>query len=53
VLNASADGLHELRTDFKIVRYPDRYMDPRGAEMWTEVLELLAARRDQQREKAA
>ena len=30
VLNAGADGPHELRTDFKIVRYPDRYSDPRG-----------------------
>ena len=38
VLNVSADGPHELRTDVKIVRYPERYSDPRGAEIWTEVL---------------
>ena len=29
-----------LRTDAKIVRYPDRYMDPRGKEMWQTVGEL-------------
>ena len=31
----------EIRTDAKIVRYPDRYVDPRGAEMWARVLRLL------------
>jgi DNA polymerase I-like protein with 3'-5' exonuclease and polymerase domains len=41
VLNASADGPHELRTDFKIVRHPERYTDPRGAEIWNQVLKLL------------
>ena len=30
VLNADASGTHELRTDAKIVRYPDRYSDKRG-----------------------
>ena len=34
------DGF-ELRTNAKIVRYPDRYMDPRGAEMWAKVLGIL------------
>jgi DNA polymerase I len=28
-------------TDVKIVRPPDRYMDPRGAEMWAKVMALL------------
>jgi DNA polymerase I len=42
VLNASASGRHELRTDVKIIRHPDRYNDPRGAEIWDHVLELLA-----------
>jgi DNA polymerase-1 len=32
----------ELRTDFKIIRYPDRYTDPRGDAIWAQVLELLA-----------
>jgi DNA polymerase I len=32
----------ELRTDPKIVRYPDRYSDPRGTEIWMRVLDLLA-----------
>jgi DNA polymerase I len=31
----------EIRTDAKVVRYPDRYVDPRGAEMWDRVLGLL------------
>jgi DNA polymerase-1 len=32
----------EIRTDVKIVRYPHRYFDPRGAEMWGRVLGLLS-----------
>ena len=42
VLNADASGTHELRTDVKIIRYPDRYSDKRGDKIWGEVLELLA-----------
>jgi DNA polymerase I len=42
VLNAEATGTHELRTDYTIVRYPDRYCDKRGINMWTEVISLLA-----------
>jgi len=42
VLNAEATGTHELRTDYTIVRYPDRYCDKRGIKMWTEVISLLA-----------
>ena len=34
-------GDHELRTGVDIVRYPDRYSDSRGTEMWEEVLRLL------------
>jgi len=30
-------GGFELRSDAKIVRYPDRYMDPRGQRMWESV----------------
>jgi DNA polymerase-1 len=30
-----------LRTDAKIIRYPDRYMDERGRSMWETVLPLL------------
>ena len=48
VLNSSADGPHELRTDAKIVRYPERYSDQRGAEIWGHVLDLLAEERDRQ-----
>jgi hypothetical protein len=31
-----------LRTDAKIVRWPDRYMDPRGEWMWETVQGILA-----------
>jgi hypothetical protein len=30
-----------LRTDVKIVRYPDRYIDERGRQMWETVMGLL------------
>ena len=30
-----------LRTDVKIIRYPDRYDDPRGREMWETVWEIV------------
>lgn len=33
----------ELNTDVKIVRRPDRYMDPRGVEMWNRVCDLVSA----------
>jgi DNA polymerase family A len=32
----------EVRTDVKIVRYPDRYVDPRGVVMWDRVMKLIA-----------
>jgi DNA polymerase-1 len=48
VLNPTADGPHGLRTDAMIVRYPDRYCDGRGAEIWAHVLDLLAEYRRQQ-----
>ena len=35
----------ELGTDAKVVRYPDRYMDDRGAVMWARVMELIADHR--------
>jgi hypothetical protein len=33
-----------LRSDAKIVRYPDRYSDERGAAMWTRMMRILEAR---------
>ena len=42
-------GDHELRTDAKIIRHPDRYTDRRGDAVWANVLQLLA---DHQREAA-
>jgi hypothetical protein len=41
VLNTNPDGPYELRTDATIVRYPDRYSDKRGQQIWTDVLNLL------------
>jgi hypothetical protein len=32
----------EIQTDVEIVRYPDRYTDPRGERMWQLVLEVLS-----------
>jgi hypothetical protein len=46
ILNPTADGTIELRTDAKIIRYPDRYTDSRGTELWETVLMLLAERRE-------
>jgi DNA polymerase I len=37
------DGF-ELRTDVNAIRYPDRYQDPRGVEMWARVMDLVAKR---------
>lgn len=34
------DGF-ELRTEAKVVRYPERYMDPRGERFWQEVMSIL------------
>jgi DNA polymerase-1 len=33
-----------LRTEAKIVRYPERYLDPRGVQMWETVQALLQER---------
>jgi DNA polymerase-1 len=45
-------GGFELRAEASIVRYPDRYMDPRGAVMWARVMELVAPAADNRREVA-
>jgi hypothetical protein len=42
---------HELRTDATIVKYPDRYTDKRGVEMWGEVIRLLEQYHQLQRQK--
>jgi hypothetical protein len=42
VLNDDASGTHELRTDAKIIRHPDRYADKRGKDIWDYVLKHLA-----------
>src|SRR5262249_52885273 len=35
----------ELATDVKIVRWPARYSDPRGTEMWERVCSLVSPQR--------
>jgi DNA polymerase I-like protein with 3'-5' exonuclease and polymerase domains len=37
----------ELATDVKIVRWPDRYTDPRGNEMWDRVCSLVVEEEQQ------
>jgi DNA polymerase I-like protein with 3'-5' exonuclease and polymerase domains len=37
-------GGFPLTTDSKIIRYPDRYMDVRGEQLWGEVCEMMRAR---------
>jgi hypothetical protein len=63
VLNKDSDGTHELRTDAVIVdstiteidtsgpfvRYPVRYRDARGDQIWAQVMKLL----EQQKRRAA
>jgi hypothetical protein len=39
---AVLDGF-EVRTDVEVVRYPQRYMDPRGQVMWQRVMGILDA----------
>jgi len=41
-------GQNELRTDVTIVRYPDRYSDKRGEQIWADVLKLLEQYQQQQ-----
>ncbi len=35
------DGVLTIRTEAKIVQYPDRYMDDRGREFWDLILDIL------------
>jgi DNA polymerase-1 len=42
----------ELRADVNVVRYPDRYQDPRGVTMWQRVMELILRREAAAREVA-
>ena len=42
VLNPDDDpAICDLRTDAKIIRYPERFNDPRGEILWERVLDLL------------
>ena len=48
VLNRDTSGTHELRTDYAIVRHPERYRDKRGIELWDEMMRLLTVYQQQQ-----
>jgi hypothetical protein len=48
VVMGTTDPRRDLRTDATIVRYPDRYVDPRGTQIWADVIQLLAEYREQQ-----
>jgi len=48
ILNPTANSTIELRTDVKVIRFPDRFTDSRGTELWETVLKLLAERRQHQ-----
>ena len=48
VLNTEASGTIELRTDVKIVRYPERYSDRRGAAIWEKIMLQLAEYKSRQ-----
>ena len=52
VLNSDSSGPHELRTDAKIIRYPDRYTDKRGEDIWAYVLKHLTEYWDRQAKTA-
>jgi hypothetical protein len=41
VLNATSKGDLELRSDAKIIHYPDRYTDKRGDKIWARMMTLL------------
>jgi hypothetical protein len=43
----------ELATDVKVVRWPDRYSDPRGTEMWNRVCDLAAAAEEGSRQQSS
>jgi DNA polymerase I len=53
VLNKDMSGMHELRTDAKIFRYPDHYTDPRGDAIFEHVLELLAVQEQATKQRRA
>jgi hypothetical protein len=42
----------ELGTDVNTIRWPERYMDPRGAVMWERVTKLLGAEQQEWRQSA-
>jgi hypothetical protein len=45
-------GGFELRSEAKIVRFPDRYFDPRGRRMWQETMRLVEKAEASQQEMA-
>jgi DNA polymerase-1 len=42
----------EVPTDAEMIRYPDRYAEPRGEVMWNRVTEILARREGEEGNEA-
>jgi len=42
----------EVRTDAEVVRYPMRYVDPRGRVMWERVMDLITKIEERQQQCA-
>jgi DNA polymerase-1 len=53
LVSATVLGGFELRSDAKIIRYPDRYSDERGVEMWNTVMDLLAETESEQSQRGS
>ena len=46
VQQRAVTGGFDVRTDAEVVRWPGRYMDPRGRAMWERITAMLEGRRD-------
>jgi len=51
--SAAVLGEFRLRTEVHIVRYPDRYMDHRGKQMWQTIMEVMGGMIGQGRNSGA
>jgi DNA polymerase-1 len=49
--SAAVLGGFEIGADAEVVRWPDRYADPRGAVMWRRITELVDRQEGQERQE--
>jgi hypothetical protein len=52
ILNEHAGGNLALRSSAETVKYPNRFTDSRGTEVWNRVMELLASYQQQKRNQS-